>query len=78
MRKNLICLSTIYAAFVLMPQFQVGAIQDINSEMSKIVGITRSIISSYENFNKFEFPKGKIDYLTNSINPTLKCQKVRR
>lgn len=77
MRKNLICLSTICAAFVLMPQFQVGAIQDSNSEMSKIVGITRSIISSYENFNKFEFPKGKIDYLTNSINPTLKHQKVR-
>lgn len=77
MRKNLICLSTICAAFVLMPQSQVGAMQDSNSEMNNIVGITRSIISSYENFNKFEFQKGKIDYLTNSINPTLKHQKVR-
>ncbi len=45
--------------------------------MNYILNISHSILRSYENVTKFELPKEKIDFLTNSINPTLKHKKAR-
>ena len=75
MRKKLVCLST--AVFMLLSPLKVCGMESNSSDVNNIIDITQSIMKSYKNLSNFEFPEGKIDYLTNSINPSLKHKKAR-